>query len=357
MKKGLPRIAIVGKPNAGKSTLVNRICRKREAIVHHDPMITRDRKYYLTDWGGKYFYILDTGGINPGSGKKMDLQILMQTKKAIDESDAVIFLVDITQPVSAMDEEIAGMLRKSGRYIIFAGNKWDDVRGDFHTEDYLKLGLGYPVKISAIHGKNIGDLLDEIIEKTPAFKNTWACTEETEKIPVISILGRPNVGKSTLFNTLIREERAIVDEVEGTTRDSIDSVVKIGEKTYKFIDTAGIKKKDKKMEDLEYYSSLRTLRAAGESDIALVLIDSSAGIAKQDLKIIEYCTEKGLSCCVILSKTDKPDPASLKQLDAELARKLRFASFIPVLKISALKKTGIGNIVRVINRLYNERNK
>lgn len=357
MKKGLPRIAVVGKPNTGKSTLVNRICQGKEAIVHHEPMITRDRKYYLADWSGKEFYLLDTGGIDPGSDKRLDLQILMQTKKAIDEADAVLFLIDITQPVSAIDEEIAGMLRKSGKNIIFAGNKCDHRESDFYTGDYLKLGFGYPIKISAIHGQNTGDLLDEIIKITENPASNRAPAGEIERIPAISILGKPNAGKSTLFNALLREERVIVDEVEGTTRDSIDSIVKTGGKSYKFIDTAGIRKKSGKMEDLEYYSNLRAMRAAGESDIALILIDSTTDVTRQDLKIIELCTGKGVSCCILLSKADKQSPEALEKLASELKRKLKFASFIPFLKISALKRTGLDKIIKTIDRLYIERNK
>ncbi len=246
--ENLPKVAIIGRPNIGKSTLINRICKSREAIVHQQPMITRDRKYYLSDWNGKDFYLLDTGGIDLKSTKRLSLEIFIQAKKAIDEADVIIFMVDIAEPLSVMDREIALILRKSEKEIIFVGNKWDDPGRVFYTEDYLEFGFGYPLKISAVHGKNIGDLLDLIAEKLPA--NNPNGNNDPDKLPVISILGRPNVGKSTLFNTFIREERAIVDDIEGTTRDSIDSIVTIREKSYKFIDTAGLKKHKKNMDDL-----------------------------------------------------------------------------------------------------------
>ena len=249
MKK-LPKIAIIGRPNIGKSTLINRICKTREAIVHKQPMITRDRKYYLTDWNGKSFYLLDTGGIDLKSTKKLSLQIALQSKKAIDEADLIVFMVDLTETVSEMDHEITQLLRKSEKDLIFVGNKCDDPGRVLFTEDYLELGFGYPVKISAQHGKNIGDLLDLVAEK---IDDSAILHEEDnkEEFPVISILGRPNVGKSTLFNTFIKEERAIVDDIEGTTRDSIDSIVTIGKKSYRFIDTAGLKKSKRNMDDLE----------------------------------------------------------------------------------------------------------
>ena len=355
MENNLPKVAIIGRPNVGKSTLINRICESREAIVHQQPMITRDRKYYLSDWNGKDFYLLDTGGIDLKSTKRLSLQIFIQAKKAIDEADLIIFMVDIAEPVSVLDREIAQILRKSEKEIIFVGNKWDDPGRDFYIEDYLEFGLGYPLKISAIHGKNIGDLLDAVADKLPD-----SITKEElrqDGLPVVSILGRPNVGKSTLFNTFIREERAIVDEIEGTTRDSIDSIVTIREKSYKFIDTAGLKKSKKNMDDLEYYSKLRTERAAEESDMALILIDSSyRKITKQDVKIAEMCINKGLSICIVFSKIDLVSNEELEELIKKLDYSLRFANFIPFLKISANTKKGLGSLIKMIDKLMKERN-
>ena len=354
--KNLPKVAIIGRPNIGKSTLINRICKTREAIVHQQPMITRDRKYYLSDWNNKDFYLLDTGGIDLKSTKKLSLEIFIQAKKAIDEADVIIFMVDISEPVSVMDGEIAQILRKSEKEIIFVGNKWDDPGRSFYTEDYLEFGFGYPLKISAIHGKNIGDLLDLVAERLPA--NAREQKINQDELPVISILGRPNVGKSTLFNTFIREERAIVDDVEGTTRDSIDSIVTIREKSYRFIDTAGLKRQKKNMDDLEYYSKLRTERAVSESDIALILVDSSKlKITKQDVKIVEMCIDKGISICIVFSKIDLVNSEILDDLIKDLDYSLRFAHFIPFLKISAITKKGLGSLVKMIDTLMEERAK
>lgn len=356
MKGNIPKVAVIGRPNIGKSTLINRICETREAIVHQQPMITRDRKAYLTDWNGKKFYLMDTGGIDLGSEKRLNLQIAMQAKKAIDEADLIVFIVDLSQPVSPLDREITGLLRKSEKKIIFAGNKWDDTQKDLFTEDYLELGLGYPIKISALHGRSIGDLLDMVTEEISS--GEYEHTDDADDIAVISILGRPNVGKSTLFNTFLREERAIVDDVEGTTRDSIDSLVKIGESSYLFIDTAGLKKKKKKMEDLEYYSTLRTERAADNSDLALVLIDSSQGeITRQDVKIVEMCIEKGVSICIVFSKHDLISQKELESLIHDLDQNLRFADFIPFLKVSSKTKKGLGSLIKMIDKLIGERSK
>ena len=356
MKGNIPKVAVIGRPNIGKSTLINRICETREAIVHQQPMITRDRKSYLTDWNGKKFYLMDTGGMDLGSERKLNLQIAMQAKKAIDEADLIVFIVDLSQPVSPLDREITGLLRKYGKKIIFAGNKWDDTQKDLFTEDYLELGLGYPIKISALHGRSIGDLLDMVSEEISS--GEYEHTDDGDDIAVISILGRPNVGKSTLFNTFLREERAIVDDVEGTTRDSIDSLVKIGESSYLFIDTAGLKKKKKKMEDLEYYSTLRTERAADNSDLALVLIDSSQGeITRQDVKIVEMCIEKGVSICIVFSKHDLISQEELENLIHDLDQNLRFADFIPFLKVSSKTKKGLGSLIKMIDKLIGERSK
>ncbi|MCG9479448.1 MAG: ribosome biogenesis GTPase Der [Actinomycetia bacterium] len=355
MDKNIPKIAVVGKPNAGKSTLINRICQTRDAIISHQPMITRDRKYYSTDWNGVSFYIMDTGGIDPGSKQKLALQIYVQTKQAIDEANIIMFVVDITQPVSALDQEIAQILRKSGKTIIMVASKWDNPQGSYFTEDYLKFGFGYPFKVSAIQGIGIGDLLDEAVEAILKFYPDRQEVICEDNIPRISILGKPNVGKSTLFNSIIGQERAIVDQVEGTTRDSIDSIIAIGDSQYKFIDTAGIKKSKLNQEDLEYYSKLRSIRAIENSDISLVLIDAENGASKQDIKIVNSCIEKGVSICIVINKIDIIDDQQLKKLITDLDKKLDFASYIPFLKVSALNKKGMKDIIDTIDLLMEER--
>jgi GTP-binding protein len=360
MKEDIPKIVIIGKPNVGKSTLINRICQKREAIVHKEPMITRDRKYYATDWNGINFYILDTGGIDFKSKKRISMQVLLQAKEAIYESNLIIFLVDLIEPLSPLDKEVADLIRKSNKDLLFVGNKCDNKKDKYYTNDYLELGFGYPIKVSAMHGINIGDLLDEVTEKIKKYIVSMDANKKRiidEDIASISILGKPNVGKSTLFNTIIKEDRTIVDNVAGTTRDSIDSIITTNNKKYRFIDTAGLKKNKLKEEDLEYYSKLRTLRTIEKSEVSLILIDSLEGISKQDIKIVEICLEKGVSICVVFNKIDIVDKEVLKKMVDDFDKKLDFARFIPFLKISALNKKGITNIFKMIDSLIKERDK
>lgn len=356
MKDGLSVVSVIGKPNIGKSTLINRICSSKEAIVHENPMITRDRKYYKADWNNKNFYILDTGGMDFKPDDKLSLQILLQSRKAIDESDVIIFLVNLREPLSVADEEIISLLRKTDKKIIFAGNKWDSEKGDYYTEDYLRLGIGYPIKVSAMHGINIGDLLNEVTDNIDGITETYN-EDEDLSVPGIAILGQPNSGKSTLFNTLIKEERVIVSEVEGTTRDTIDSVLEHNGRNYRFTDTAGLKRDKVVEEDLEYYSKLRTLRIIKEAQVGLVLIDSTTKITKQDINIINTCLKSGTSVIILITKTDLSDRESVDSIIEELDRKLYFADYIPFLKISAIQNKGIEKIFKHIDVILQERAK
>ncbi|MCL6088064.1 MAG: ribosome biogenesis GTPase Der [Actinobacteria bacterium] len=356
MKDNLTVVTVVGKPNIGKSTLINRICVSKDAIVHEEPMITRDRKYYKAEWNGKNFYILDTGGIDFKPDNKLSLKILLQSKKAIDEADIIIFLVNLREPLSGLDQDISAMLRKIHKQIIFAGNKWDTEKGSYFTEDYLGLGLGYPVKISAMHGIGIGDLLDEVVQNL-SFKSEENKEINEEDIADITILGKPNAGKSTLFNTLINEERVIVDEKEGTTRDTIDSILEFKDKKYRFIDTAGLKKDKVVEEDLEYYSKLRTVRAIKKSDVALVLVDSTNEISRQDINIVDTCLKSGTSVIVIFSKIDIASREEIENNIKQLEKKLSFAEYIPFLKVSAVTKKGIAGIFKYLELVLAERRK
>lgn len=357
MKNNLTVVSVVGKSNIGKSTLINRICMSRDAIVDEEPMITRDRKYYKVDWNGKNFYVLDTGGIDFKPEDKLSLQILLQSKKAIDESDLIVFVVNLREPISRADEEIAAMLRKTSKEIIFAGNKWDSDQSSYFTEDYLKLGFGYPLNISAMHGVGIGDLLDEIVQNLNFKEEQDIDNKKEEEIPSIAILGKPNVGKSTLFNTLIKEERVIVDDMEGTTRDTIDSILEYKDKTYRFIDTAGLKKDKVVEKDLEFYSKLRAIKAIEKSDIGLILVDSTSEISRQDINIVDTCLKNGTSVIVIFSKTDKASKEEIENNLHLFDKKLNFASYIPFLKVSAVNKKGIPSIFKYIEIVLAEREK
>jgi len=357
MKDGLTVVSVIGKPNIGKSTLINRICISRDAIVHEEPMITRDRKYYKADWNGHNFYILDTGGMDFKPDNKLSMQILLQSKKAIDESDLIVFLVNLRETLSSADEDIAALIRKTNKEIVFAGNKWDSDKSSYFIEDYLKLGFGYPIKISAMHGIGIGDLLDEIVQNLSFKNNEKQDIKPEENIPNIAILGKPNVGKSTLFNTLINEERVIVDDMEGTTRDTIDSILEFNDKKYRFIDTSGLKK-DRIIEDnLEYYSKLRTIRAIEKSDIGLVLVDSTEEISRQDINIVDTCLSNGVSVVVIFSKTDKASADEIDNNLRQFEKKLHFANYIPFLKVSAYTGKGIPGIFKYIDLVLSERAK
>jgi len=358
MKDNLKVVSVIGKPNTGKSTLINRICVSKDAIVHEQPMITRDRKYYKADWNGKSFYILDTGGIDFQQKDRLSLQVLLQSKKAIDESDLIIFVVNLREPVSNSDEDIALMLRKTGKTIIFAGNKYDSDKGEYFIEDYLKLGFGYPINISAMHGIGIGDLLDEVVNNLKINdEQNIDNLESAIEIPKISILGKPNVGKSTLFNTLINEERVIVDDKEGTTRDTINSVLTYNGKTYEFIDTAGLKKDKIVEEDLEFYSKLRTLRTIERSDIGLILIDSTCEVSRQDINIIDTCLKSGTSAIIIFNKIDLVSKDELENNIRILEKKLYFSNYFPILKISAIDKKNINDIFKYIEIVLAERSK
>jgi len=362
------KIALVGKPNVGKSTLVNRLCDHSEAIVHSRPMITRDRKQYKTDWSGINFIVTDTGGIDLFDKQdSLSKKIFQQAIKAVDEADIVIFLVDVKNPITILDYEIANLLRKTKKPIIFVGNKWDnpqDLSTSYYIEEYLDLGFGYPIVVSAIHGLNITELLDEIVKRIKNIKinieskiHNEDKVKEEDNIPTISILGQPNVGKSTLFNNIINEERVIVDETEGTTRDSIDSIIKINGKTYKFFDTAGLKKDKIKEEELEFYSKIRTFRSIDNSDICLVIIDSTKQITNQDRRIVEKCLSKGKSVCILFNKIDLVSNDKLNNLIDELNSDLQHLNFIPFLKISALKQKNNEEIFKMIDYLLEERGK
>jgi GTPase len=364
--KTLPKIAIIGKPSTGKSTLINRLCNHTEAIVYHEPMITRDRKNYKTDWDGFLFNLIDTGGIDSANTEKLPVQIFNQAKIAIEESDIIIFVVDIKSPVTLMDHEIGNLLRKVKKPVIFAGNKWDNPSGkpeNYYTEDYLELGYGYPITISALHGININDLLDEIVNRIKyLFENDSSTNKkeknlesDDEKLPTVAILGQPNVGKSTLFNNIINEERVIVDDVEGTTRDSIDSIVSINQKKYVFIDTAGMKKDKVQEQALEFYSKLRAIRSIENSDICLVMIDSTKEITNQDRRIIEKCLEKGRSVCVIFNKIDIANDENVTDLIETLNEDLEYLNFVPFLKLSALKQKNNRELFEMIDYLIEER--
>ncbi|HVF14400.1 MAG TPA: ribosome biogenesis GTPase Der, partial [Acidimicrobiales bacterium] len=283
----LPVVAVVGRPNVGKSTLVNRIVGRREAIVEERPGVTRDRKEVAADWAGRDFLLVDTGGWMAG-GDALDEQVSRQAEKAIETADVVLFVLDTTVGVTDEDDRVADVLRRSGRPVLVVANKVDGAARESDAWDFARLGLGDPYPVSAIHGRMSGELLDAVVEALPAEPAApppEIGTDGAPKVPGVAIVGRPNVGKSTLFNRLIGQERSIVHDLPGTTRDTIDTVVETEDGPIRFIDTAGMRRKSRIGEGPEYYSLVRALQAIDEADAALLVIDATEGVTHQDQRL------------------------------------------------------------------------
>jgi GTP-binding protein len=326
-------VAIVGFPNVGKSTLINRLTATRQAVVHETPGVTRDRKELLCEWNGVEFLLIDTGGVDEAATDVFSPEIARQARTAIEEADLVLFVVDARHGITPGDEELAVVLRRSGKPVLVLANKIDDPRRDLEAVEFHKLGLGEPVPLSALHGHGTGDLLDEIVSRLPG-SGRAPLREDTIRV---AILGRPNVGKSSLLNKLLGRERVIVSDVPGTTRDAIDTILQREDRTFLLVDTAGLRRKRKQRQGIEYYSELRALEAAERADVALVLIDASEGIVDQDLAVADVARKANCSTLVVLSKWDVND-VTLEDVKERLARRLRQRP--PVIAVSA--KTGRG---------------
>ena len=335
-----PLVAVVGRPNVGKSTLVNRIVGRREAIVEERPGVTRDRKMLDAEWAGREFTIVDTGGWMPG-GTALDKQVSGQSERAIREADAVLFVLDSSVGITDEDSQVAAMLRRTGRPTLVVANKVD---GDSREADawlFARLGLGDPYPVSAVHGRGTGDLLDALVALFPPE------TERPEEAgpadagpPAVALVGRPNVGKSTLFNRLIGDERSVVHDMPGTTRDSIDTVVSTPEGEIRFVDTAGMRRRTKEAEGAEYYSMVRALQSLDRAQCALLLIDASEGVTRQDQRLAERVDAAGGPVVLLLNKWDTLDAERRAAVTAEVADRLSFLAYAPILKVSAL--TGLG---------------
>jgi GTP-binding protein len=296
----LGTVAVVGFPNVGKSTLVNRLTGSRQAVVHETPGVTRDRKEVVCEWAGQRFLLVDTGGIDIADPSPLTQQVAEQARRAIAEADLVLFVLDTRTGITPGDEELAAILRHSRKPIFLIANKIDEPGREAEAFEFHRLGLGDPIPVSSVHGHGTGDLLDAIVARLPG----GGPTEASEEAIRVAILGRPNVGKSSLLNALLGEERVIVSEQPGTTRDSIDTVLRRGERTFVLVDTAGLRRKRKQRQGIEYYSELRALQAAERADIALVLVDSSQGVVEQDLSIADIARKSMSSTLVVLSKWD-----------------------------------------------------
>lgn len=350
-KSAKPVVAIVGRPNVGKSTLLNRLIRKREAVVDDVPGVTRDRIYADCDWNGREFLVVDTGGIIFDESDELVVSVRRQAEMAIRDADVVLFVVDARSGVVYEDQEIAELLRNQQKKVLLVANKVENPSDEASAYEFLSLGLGEPIMISALHGIGIGDLLDVIVANLPDKE----APSETGEEAAITLVGRPNVGKSSTLNRILGEERAVISDIPGTTRDSIDSLYEHNGKIYRIIDTAGIKRKSEKEEPIFFYSFLRALRAIERSDVSLLIIDASEGVTKQDQKIAELIEEKGNACIIVLNKWDliKTEEQRKKVYDS-LERKLYFLNYAPFIHISAKTGRNIHKIFPMIEEVLGE---
>jgi len=338
-------VAIVGFPNVGKSTLVNRLTGSRQAVVHETQGTTRDRKELVAEWNGRRFLLVDTGGVDIADASPITRQIVEQARAAIGDADLVLFVVDARAGVTPGDEELAQILRESKKDVIVIANKIDDPSQEVLALELHRLGFGKPFPVSGLHGMNTGDLLDEILDRLPGESSR----EEHDDAIRVAILGRPNVGKSSLYNALVGEDRTIVDEVPGTTRDTIDTVVHAHERTFVLVDTAGLRRKRRQRQGIEYYSELRALAAAESADVALVLIDSSQGIVEGDITAVEVARKSHSATLVVLSKWDISN-VTIEEIRPELQRRLRQRpDFITV---SAKTGRGVSRLLDKTAELY-----
>ncbi|TMM13476.1 MAG: ribosome biogenesis GTPase Der [Actinobacteria bacterium] len=344
----LGTVAIVGFPNVGKSTLVNRLTGTRAAVVHETAGVTRDRKELVCEWTGKQFLLVDTGGVDIADESPITRSIAQQAREAVAEADLVLFVVDAQIGITPGDEEVAQILRESHKAVLVIANKIDDPRHETLALELHRLGLGDPIPISALHGRGAGDLLDEIVRYLEAHGAPPQGDLPEDAIRV-AILGRPNVGKSSLVNALLGRERVIVSEVPGTTRDSIDTVLRRGDRTFVLVDTAGLRRKRKHRQGIEYYSELRALEAAERADIALVLVDASQGVVEQDLTVADVARKAGCATLIVLSKWDTTE-VKIEEVRGHLRRRLRQRP--PFLAVSAHTGRGLERLLDTVADLF-----
>ncbi|MBN2847586.1 MAG: ribosome biogenesis GTPase Der [Coriobacteriia bacterium] len=344
----LPIIAVVGRPNVGKSTLVNRLIQTQDAIVHPSSGVTRDRSYHRADWNGRDFMLVDTGGIEFSTDDAFGDSIREQAVVAAREADAVVFLVDGSVGIAAGDEEVAGLLRRQDTPVFLVVNKLDTPGREDPIHEFWALGLGQPWPVSALHGHGTGDLLDALVDALPGVETT----EEGEAIGV-AIIGKPNAGKSSLYNRLLGRERAIVSEVAGTTRDAIDTLLHDGDTTFRLVDTAGLRRKSQIDESVEYYGFVRAMRAIDRADVAVLVIDSATGVTDQDQRVARFAEERGCGLVIALNKWDLVEAPEAKiDLVERLPDKLGFIGYAPVVRVSALKGTGVHKLLPMISSVF-----
>jgi GTPase len=338
-------VAVVGFPNVGKSTLVNRLTGTRAAVVHETPGVTRDRKELVCEWAGTRFRLIDTGGVDIVDPSPITRSIAEQARAAVAEADLVLFVVDAKIGITPGDEEVAEILRSARKPVFLLANKIDDPARDVEAVEFHRLGLGDPVPLSALHGYGTGDLLDAIVARLPGAGPAQVGEEAIR----VAILGRPNVGKSSLLNAILGEDRVIVSDVPGTTRDSIDTVFRRGETTFVLVDTAGLRRKRRQRQGIEYYSELRALDAADRADVALVLVDASEGLVDQDLAVADVARKANCSTLVVLSKWDV---GQVKVEDVRPRIEQRLRQRPGMVTVSAQMGRGVSRLLDRIEQLF-----
>jgi len=348
-------VVIVGRPNVGKSTLFNRLVGRKEAIVHDLSGVTRDRNYGEVEWAGKEFQLIDTGGYVPNSPDLFETAIREQVQIAITEADAVLFLVDVKAGLTSFDIEIGRILRSSNKKFFLIVNKVDSEKLEPGAAEFYSLGVEKVYDISAVAGRKIGDLLDDITADMPMIEEE---EDDNSKLK-IAVVGRPNVGKSSLTNALLGEDRSIVTNIPGTTRDSIDSILKYYGQEITLIDTAGLRKKKKVEENIEFFSTIRTLRAIAECEVVIILVDAQTGIEKQDQKIIDEAVNRRKSVILAVNKWDliEKDTNTARQFEVAIKEKMGSIDYIPIVFISALTKQRIYKLIDMAIEIFKERKK
>ena len=338
-------VAVVGFPNVGKSTLVNRLVAAREAVVHASPGVTRDRKELICEWTGTRFVLIDTGGVNVSDDSPLTRSVVEQARRAVETADIVVLVVDAKVGVTAGDEDVAEIMRVSGRPVMVVANKIDDPARDIDALEFHRLGLGDPTPVSALHGLGTGELLDRIVEALPGHGPVVPGPDAVR----VAILGRPNVGKSSLLNALVGTERVIVADTPGTTRDAIDTVLVRGDTTYVLVDTAGLRRKRRHRKDVEFFSELRARQAAERADIALVLVDSSEGLVDQDLTVADLARKAGCATMVVLAKWDITT-IGIEEVRERIEQRVRQRP--AMVAVSALTRRGLSRLLDRVEELF-----
>jgi len=350
-----PVVAIVGRPNVGKSTLFNHLIGKRKAIVEDVPGVTRDRLYDNTDWAGREFIIIDTGGIRFEEGDIFAREVKLQAELAIEEADVIIFVLDARQGLSPEDEQVADILRRSGKPIVLAANKVENFDRQLDYYEFYNLGLGDPIPVSAMHGLNTNDLLDRVIAQFAPPKEY----EEKDNAIKIAVIGRPNVGKSSLVNAFLGEQRVIVSDIPGTTRDAIDTPFRYNNTEYILIDTAGIRRKSRIKEATEKYSVIRALKSIERADVVLTMLDATEGVSEQDQRIAGYAHEAGKANIIVVNKWDlvEKDGHTMNKFDKDIREDLKFLAYVPIMYVSALTKKRIFKVLELVDFVVEQHNR